>query len=231
MPPCAPRSWAPERRSSRATSSAEWRPTKEPFPCEPSPTRPASSARPGSSAATASRRSSRALDYARLLARVREVVEDVRAHSAFRPQIDRLGVAVHERAGAARFSGPHEVETESGLRLAGGQDHPLHGRNEPAPRGPRLRVDEHAPGRLGTDIGSAFDAGRRRGRDREFRSPRSSTRSARGCSSSREALASCRPRTPTSRRRSRRRSARRASRCTKTWIESTPSRRRHPASG
>ncbi len=58
-----------------------------------------------------------ALDYARLLARVREVVEDVRAHSAFRPQIDRLGVAVHERAGAARFSGPHEVETESGLRL------------------------------------------------------------------------------------------------------------------
>jgi len=58
-----------------------------------------------------------ALDYARLLARVREVVEDVRARSAFRPQIDRLGVVVHERAGAARFSGPHEVETESGLRL------------------------------------------------------------------------------------------------------------------
>ncbi len=58
-----------------------------------------------------------ALDYARLLARVREVVEDVRAHSAFRPQIDRLGVTVHERAGAARFSGPHEVETGSGLRL------------------------------------------------------------------------------------------------------------------
>ena len=58
-----------------------------------------------------------ALDYGRLLARVRDVVEDVRAHSAFRPQIERLGVAVHERAGAARFSGPHEVETESGLRL------------------------------------------------------------------------------------------------------------------
>ena len=58
-----------------------------------------------------------ALDYARLLARVREVVEDVRAHSAFRPQIERLGVTVHERAGAARFSGSHEVETESGLRL------------------------------------------------------------------------------------------------------------------
>ena len=58
-----------------------------------------------------------ALDYPRLLARAREVVEDVRAHSAFRPQVEALGIAVHERAGAARFSGPHEVETESGLRL------------------------------------------------------------------------------------------------------------------
>ena len=47
----------------------------------------------------------------------------------------------------------------------GGQDHPLHGRNGPAPRGPGIRVDEHAPGRLGTDGDSAFDAGRRRGRD------------------------------------------------------------------
>src|SRR5204863_7148380 len=34
-----------------------------------------------------------ALDYTRLLARVRAVVQDVRAHSAFRPQIDRPGVA------------------------------------------------------------------------------------------------------------------------------------------
>ena len=31
------------------------------------------------------------LDYARLLARVREVVDDVRAHSALRGQIDSLG--------------------------------------------------------------------------------------------------------------------------------------------
>ena len=57
------------------------------------------------------------LDYSRLLARVREVVEDVGAHSSFRPQIEALGVAVHERAGAARFSSSHEVETESGLRF------------------------------------------------------------------------------------------------------------------
>jgi pyruvate/2-oxoglutarate dehydrogenase complex dihydrolipoamide dehydrogenase (E3) component len=57
------------------------------------------------------------LDYPRLLARVREVVNDVRTHSAFRGQIDSLGVAVYERAGAARFADPHSIETESGLRL------------------------------------------------------------------------------------------------------------------
>jgi dihydrolipoamide dehydrogenase len=42
------------------------------------------------------------LDYPRLLARVREVVSDVRAHSSLRHQLDTLGVTVHERAGAAR---------------------------------------------------------------------------------------------------------------------------------
>ena len=57
------------------------------------------------------------LDYPRLLARVREVVNDVRAHSAFRDQIESLGVTVCERAGAARFADPHSIETESGLRL------------------------------------------------------------------------------------------------------------------
>ena len=57
------------------------------------------------------------LDYPRLLARVREVVNDVRAHSVFRGQIDALGVTVYEQAGAARFADPHTIETESGLRL------------------------------------------------------------------------------------------------------------------
>ena len=57
------------------------------------------------------------LDYPRLLARVREVVGDVRAHAALREQIDAAGVTVHERAGVARFVDPHTVETESGLRL------------------------------------------------------------------------------------------------------------------
>ena len=57
------------------------------------------------------------LDYSRLLARVREVVNDVRAHSSLRPQIDSLGVTVHEHAGVARFADEHTIQTESGLRL------------------------------------------------------------------------------------------------------------------
>src|SRR5215813_2940864 len=57
------------------------------------------------------------LDYKRLLARVRDVVEDVGAHSTFRAQLDALGVTVNEQCGLARFIDPHTVETESGLRL------------------------------------------------------------------------------------------------------------------
>ena len=57
------------------------------------------------------------LDYPQLLARVKEVVNDVRAHSTFRGQIDSLGISVHERAGNARFANPNTIETESGLRL------------------------------------------------------------------------------------------------------------------
>jgi dihydrolipoamide dehydrogenase len=57
------------------------------------------------------------LDYSRLLARVREVVDDVQSHSAFRAQIDSVGVRLYERAGAARFTDRHTVETASGLRL------------------------------------------------------------------------------------------------------------------
>lgn len=59
------------------------------------------------------------LDYSRLLERVRTVVNEVRVHSALRAQIDSLQVAVHEHAGAARFSDSHTIETESGLRLQG----------------------------------------------------------------------------------------------------------------
>jgi dihydrolipoamide dehydrogenase len=57
------------------------------------------------------------LDFTRLLARVRQVVQDVRAHSTWREQIDSLRVSVYERAGIARFVDPHTIETASGLRL------------------------------------------------------------------------------------------------------------------
>ena len=57
------------------------------------------------------------LRYDRLQARVREVVHDVRARSALRERIDSLGVTVYEQAGAARFTDPHTIETERGLRL------------------------------------------------------------------------------------------------------------------
>jgi pyruvate/2-oxoglutarate dehydrogenase complex dihydrolipoamide dehydrogenase (E3) component len=59
------------------------------------------------------------LDYPRLLARVREVVSDARAHSSLFQQIHSLGVTVHEHAGVARFVGQHTVVTENGLRLEG----------------------------------------------------------------------------------------------------------------
>jgi dihydrolipoamide dehydrogenase len=57
------------------------------------------------------------LRYDLLLARVREVVQDVRARSAVRERIDALGVTAYEQAGAARFTDPHTIETARGLRL------------------------------------------------------------------------------------------------------------------
>ena len=59
------------------------------------------------------------LDYPRLLARVRDVVNDARAHSSLFEQIQSLGVTVHEHAGLARFVDQHTVKTENGLRLQG----------------------------------------------------------------------------------------------------------------
>jgi pyruvate/2-oxoglutarate dehydrogenase complex dihydrolipoamide dehydrogenase (E3) component len=57
------------------------------------------------------------LDYAQLLTRVREVVNEVREHSYFRQQLDSLGVTIYEHAGKARLTDRHIVETESGLKF------------------------------------------------------------------------------------------------------------------
>lgn len=59
------------------------------------------------------------LDYAALLERVREVTWDVRAHSAFRRNIDEAGVTVYEQSGSVRFIDRHTIRTASGLELQG----------------------------------------------------------------------------------------------------------------
>ena len=57
------------------------------------------------------------LDYSNLLRRVREVVDDVRTHSAFREQIESAGAIVLEHTGMAQFVDAHTIETEDGSRL------------------------------------------------------------------------------------------------------------------
>ncbi|NVB78436.1 MAG: NAD(P)/FAD-dependent oxidoreductase [Kofleriaceae bacterium] len=58
------------------------------------------------------------LDYARLLARVREVVASVRDHAALRPQLEAARVRLFEHAGTVRFADPHTIETADGRRLS-----------------------------------------------------------------------------------------------------------------
>ena len=58
-----------------------------------------------------------ALDYARLLDRVREVTGDVRTHSLLREELQQSGVTLHEHAGVARFIDPHVIECEHAPRL------------------------------------------------------------------------------------------------------------------
>ena len=57
------------------------------------------------------------LDYRRLLARVREVTGEVRAHALLRDDLQRAGVTVYEHAGAARLVDPHLIESDHGPRM------------------------------------------------------------------------------------------------------------------
>ena len=57
------------------------------------------------------------LNYTTLLARVQDVVGEVRGRSLLRQNIDSLGVTVYEKTGAARFVDAHTLEIESGIRL------------------------------------------------------------------------------------------------------------------
>ncbi|HKN54547.1 MAG TPA: NAD(P)/FAD-dependent oxidoreductase [Amycolatopsis sp.] len=57
------------------------------------------------------------LDYARLLARVRDVTADARRHTLLRDDLERAGVDIHEQAGTARFVDTHTVESDNAPRL------------------------------------------------------------------------------------------------------------------
>ena len=57
------------------------------------------------------------LDYPRLLARVRDVTEDVRRHTLLRDDLERAGVTIYEQAGSARFADAHTVESDNAPRL------------------------------------------------------------------------------------------------------------------
>jgi dihydrolipoamide dehydrogenase len=59
------------------------------------------------------------LDYRRLLARVREVTGDVRAHAVLRDELHQAGVTIYERAGIVRFVDAHVIESNDGPRLRG----------------------------------------------------------------------------------------------------------------
>src|ERR1700729_2678312 len=61
------------------------------------------------------------LDYVRLRARVDEVPGAVRRHWLLRDDLDAAGVAIHERAGTARFVDPQTVESDNGPRLVAGK--------------------------------------------------------------------------------------------------------------
>ena len=122
------------------------------------------------------------LDYAPARARARGGRRGTCATRPSTRQIEAAGVTVHENVGRRASS----VRTPSRPRAASAprrQDHPLHRRRQPAARRPRVRADRDAQRRLEPDVGSPDDAGDRRRRARARRSPRSSTPSARRCSS------------------------------------------------
>src|SRR5216117_3287847 len=165
------------------------------------------------------------LEYPQLLARVREVVDDVRRHSTLREHIDRLGVTLHERAGTARFVDPHTIETETGLRLradriilcAGGLSRSL------SVPGAEFTATHSDAWSLTAVPPSMLVIGAER---RGCKWRRSSTRSARGSSSFKRVRVSCRPRTRTYPPPWQQPSATPASWCARTLETSNRSRKR-----
>ena len=61
------------------------------------------------------------LDYARLLARVRDVTADARQHTLLRDDLERAGASIYEQAGTARFADAHTVESDNAPQLRAGK--------------------------------------------------------------------------------------------------------------
>ncbi len=61
------------------------------------------------------------LDYAQLLERVNRIIAEVRTHSAWRDDVDRLGVTLYERAGTVRFLDSQTVLAADGTKLQAGK--------------------------------------------------------------------------------------------------------------
>lgn len=58
-----------------------------------------------------------AVEYGRLLDRVREVTDKVGAYSILRNELEDVGVSIYEHAGTARFENPHVIVSDRGQRL------------------------------------------------------------------------------------------------------------------
>jgi len=58
-----------------------------------------------------------ALDYPRLMARVREVTAATREQTLLRGDLERAGVRIYEQAGLARFADDHTVESDNAPQL------------------------------------------------------------------------------------------------------------------
>ena len=61
------------------------------------------------------------LDYARLLARVRDVTADARQHTLLRDDLERAGVSIYEQAGIVRFVDAHTLESDNAPPLHAGK--------------------------------------------------------------------------------------------------------------
>jgi dihydrolipoamide dehydrogenase len=62
-----------------------------------------------------------ALDYPRLLARVRAVTAAAREQTLLRGDLEQAGVIIHEQAGPARFADAHTIESDHAPRLRAGK--------------------------------------------------------------------------------------------------------------